>query len=154
MSEISILNQKLAHSLSYYDIDTGRELHRTRFSDYRHECAVDSKNGYASIGPYGIETHMQQSEGGNEIFVVDIAEAKHVRTLSVWPFRRVHGLVVDEQDRLYALSGGTRPCSSPTSRTNRTSRTGRFRQAATRATSLRSARTVRTPFARTCSAAP
>jgi YVTN family beta-propeller protein len=106
MQDVLILNQKLAHSFSYYDLETGKELHRIKFPDYPHEFAVDSQNRYAYVGHYGIETHMHQAEGGNEIFVVDIAAAKHVRTLSVWPFRRVHGLVMDEQDRLYALSEG------------------------------------------------
>ena len=42
MSEVLILNQKLAHSFSYYDLETGRELHRIRFPDYPHEFAVES----------------------------------------------------------------------------------------------------------------
>jgi hypothetical protein len=106
MQDVLILNQKLAHSFSYYDLDTGKELHRIRFPDFPHEFAVDSENRYAYIGHYGIETHMHLADGGTEIFVVDIAAAKHERTLNVWPSRRVHGLVMDEQDRLYALSEG------------------------------------------------
>src|SRR5271166_2271024 len=106
MQDVLTLNQKLAHTFSYYDLGTGKELHRIRLPDYPHEFAVDSENRFAYVGHYGIETHMHQADGGTEIFVIDIAAAKHVRTLSVWPFRRVHGLVMDDQDRLYALSEG------------------------------------------------
>jgi hypothetical protein len=51
-------NQKLAHSFSYYDLETGKELHRITFPDFPHEFAVDSESRYAYVGHYGIETHM------------------------------------------------------------------------------------------------
>ena len=143
MQDVLILNQKLAHTFSYYDLATGKELHRITFPDFPHEFTVDRENRYAYIGHYGIETHMHLADGGTEIFVVDIAAAKHVRTLNCWPFRRVHGMAMDEADRLYALSEGNSTLLIFDDRGNRTCPTAPCPPAATRATSSPSARTAR-----------
>ena len=82
MQDVLILNQKLAHTFSYYELETGKELHRIRLPDFPHEFAVDSESRYAYVGHYGIETHMHLADGGTEIFVIDIARAERVRTNS------------------------------------------------------------------------
>ncbi|WP_369218538.1 YncE family protein, partial [Streptomyces flavofungini] len=43
-------------------------------------------------------------EGGAAVFVIDLAERSLARTIDTRPFRRVHGMGIDDQDRLYALS--------------------------------------------------
>ena len=38
------------------------------------------------------------------IFQIDIAERKLARTIDIAPFNRLHGMQMDDQDRLFALS--------------------------------------------------
>lgn len=107
MAETLILNQKCAHTFSFYDLVSGREVHRLRLPDFPHEFVIDSKGRYAYVGHYGIETHAHHGEGGCSIFVIDLKTGAHVRTLDTYPYRKIHGLAMDSQDRLYALSEGS-----------------------------------------------
>lgn len=104
--EVLLLVQKCAHTFSFYDVQTGAVLKHIRLPEFPHEFVVDSKNRFAYVGHYGIETSSHEGEGGCSVFVIDLERAEHVRTLSIWPFRRPHGLAMDYQDRLYVLSEG------------------------------------------------
>jgi YVTN family beta-propeller protein len=42
--------------------------------------------------------------GGHSVFVIDLAQQKHVATLNLWPYYRPHGLTVDAQGRLFVMS--------------------------------------------------
>ena len=104
--EILLLVQKCAHTFSFYDVQSGDAIKHIRLPDFPHEFVVDSQNRFAYVGHYGIETSSHEGEGGCSVFVIDLEKAEHVRTLSIWPFRRPHGLAMDDQDRLYVLSEG------------------------------------------------
>ena len=104
--EVLLLVQKCAHTFSFYEVQTGAVLKHIRLPEFPHEFVVDSKNRFAYVGHYGIETSSHEGEGGCSVFVIDLERAEHVRTLSIWPFRRPHGLAMDDQDRLYVLSEG------------------------------------------------
>lgn len=104
--ETLLLVEKLGHTFSFYDIPTGERLHSIRLQDFPHEFVVDSAGRYAYVGHYGIETQAHNGEGGCSVFVIDLARREHVRTLDLWPFRRPHGIAIDENDRLYVLSEG------------------------------------------------
>lgn len=104
--ETLLLVEKLAHSFSFYDLPTGKAIKTIRLPDFPHEFVVDSKGRYAYVGHYGIETQAHNGEGGCAVFVIDLVTREHVRTLDLWPFRRPHGLAIDNQDRLYVLSEG------------------------------------------------
>ena len=105
--EVLILNQKCAHTLSFYNPSTGEELNRIRLPDYPHEFVVDSKQRYAYVGHYGIlGAHCVGDQGGCSVFVIDLETCNHIHTLSTWPYYRIHGLGMDDQDRLFAMSEG------------------------------------------------
>lgn len=104
--EVLLLVQKCAHTFSFYDVQTGAALKHILLPQFPHEFVVDSKNRFAYVGHYGIETSSHEGEGGCSVFVIDLERGEHVRTLSIWPFRRPHGLAMDDQDRLYVLSEG------------------------------------------------
>ena len=104
--EILLLVEKCAHTFSFYDVASGDALEHIRLPDFPHEFVVDAQNRYAYVGHYGIETSSHKGEGGTSIFVIDLQARKHVRTLDIWPYRRPHGLAMDEQGRLYVLSEG------------------------------------------------
>jgi YVTN family beta-propeller protein len=104
--ETLLLVEKLAHSFSFYDLPTGQSIKTIHLPDFPHEFVVDSKGRYAYVGHYGIETQGHNGEGGCAVFVIDLETREHVRTLDLWPFRRPHGIAIDDQDRLYVLSEG------------------------------------------------
>ncbi len=102
--EILLLVEKCSHCFSYYSIETGERLHSIALPDFPHEFVVDSKQRYAYVGHYGVETSGHLGQGGTKIFQIDIAARALVRTIDIAPFNRLHGMQIDDQDRLYALS--------------------------------------------------
>jgi len=105
--DILILNQKCAHTLSFYHADTGEELDHIRLPDYPHEFVVDRNHQYIFVGHYGIPgSDCVGAQGGCSVFVIEIAKKQHVHTLSTWPYYRIHGLGIDDRNRLYAMSEG------------------------------------------------
>jgi DNA-binding beta-propeller fold protein YncE len=102
--EILLLVEKCSHCFSYYDIDSGSRLHSVQLPDFPHEFVVDAAERYAYIGHYGVETSGHIGAGGTSIFQIDIAEMRLARTIDIAPFNRLHGMQIDNQDRLYALS--------------------------------------------------
>jgi DNA-binding beta-propeller fold protein YncE len=101
---ILLLVEKCSHCFSYYDIESGERLHSIALPDYPHEFVVDSAQKYAYVGHYGVETSGHLGLGGTCIFQIDIARGALVRTIDVAPFNRLHGMQIDDQDRLYVLS--------------------------------------------------
>lgn len=102
--EILFLVEKCSHCVSYYDINTGERVHTIELPQFPHEVAFDSKNKFAYLGHYGVETSGHIGEGGHTIMVIDVEKREHVRTINVAPYNRLHGMQMDNQDRLYALS--------------------------------------------------
>lgn len=102
-----LLNQKCAHVLSLYDIESGEELKHIRLPDYPHEFVVDSRQRYAFVGHYGIlGADTRGEQGGCSVFVIELESFQLVNILDTWPYYRIHGLCLDRQDRLYAMSEG------------------------------------------------
>lgn len=103
-SDVLVLNQKCAHTLSFYEIKTGKALHHIRLPNYPHEFAVDNDENFAFVGHYGVlGSDCIGEEGGSSVFVIDIKQGKWVHTLSTWPYHRIHGVGVDAQNRLFAM---------------------------------------------------
>ncbi|WP_245680661.1 YncE family protein [Veronia pacifica] len=100
-----ILNQKSAHTIGFFDVESGQAIKQIRVEDYPHEFVVDSQQKYMYVGHYGVENSgIIGDHGGCSIFVIDIETGEQVRTISCWPYYRIHGLALDDQDRLYAMS--------------------------------------------------
>ncbi|MES2947133.1 MAG: YncE family protein [Pseudomonadota bacterium] len=102
--DVLLLVEKCSHCFSYYDIESGQRLHSLALPDFPHEFVVDSQSRYAYIGHYGVETSGHLGHGGTSIFQIDIAARSLVRTIDIAPFNRLHGMQMDNKDRLYALS--------------------------------------------------
>ncbi len=54
--EILLLVQKCAHTFSFYDIDSGAVLRHIRLPEFPNEFVVDSRQRYAYVGHYGVES--------------------------------------------------------------------------------------------------
>ena len=102
--ETLLLVEKCAHCFSWYDIESGERLHSLQLPDYPHEFVTDSAERYAYVGHYGVETSGHVGAGGHSLLQIDIHSRQLVRSIDLSPFNRLHGLQMDEQDRLYALS--------------------------------------------------
>ena len=99
-----LLIEKCSHCFSFYDLDSGTRTHSIALPDFPHEFVVDSSNRFAYVGHYGVETSGHVGTGGHCIFQIDLQSRTLVRTIDLSPFNRIHGLQMDAQDRLYALS--------------------------------------------------
>ncbi|KAF1020541.1 MAG: PE-PGRS family protein PE_PGRS18 [Paracidovorax wautersii] len=102
--DILLLVEKCSHCMSYYDMDSGVRLHSIALPDFPHEFVVDAAQRYAYVGHYGVETSGHLGAGGTSILQIDIAEKRLARTIDIAPFNRLHGMQMDTQGRLYALS--------------------------------------------------
>jgi DNA-binding beta-propeller fold protein YncE len=103
--DILIVNQKSAHTIGYFEVDSGKAIKQIKVDNYPHEFVIDSQQKYIYVGHYGVENSgVIGDHGGCSIFVIDIASGEHVHTISTWPYYRIHGLALDNQDRLYAMS--------------------------------------------------
>jgi YVTN family beta-propeller protein len=102
--EVLLLVEKCSHCFSTYDLASGQRIASVALPDYPHEFVTDSKNQFAYVGHYGVEHSGITGPGGHSIFQIDLRSSKLVRTIDLSPFNRIHGLQMDMQDRLYALS--------------------------------------------------
>jgi len=103
-NNVLLLVEKCSHCFSYYDIASGKLLKSIPLPDYPHEFVVDAAQKYAYVGHYGVETSGHLGAGGTEILQIDIAAQKLLRSINLAPFNRLHGIQIDNQDRLYVLS--------------------------------------------------
>lgn len=100
-----ILNQKSAHKISVYDLQTGAEIFAITTPLFPHEFCINTSKTHIFIGHYGVlGSDVIGDNGGCSVFVLDIFARKIIHTLSAWPHYRIHGVAMDERDRLYALS--------------------------------------------------
>ena len=102
--EVLLLVEKCSHCFSTYDLATQQRIASVALPDFPHEFVTDSKNEFAYVGHYGVEHSGIPGAGGHSIFQIDIRSSTLVRTIDLSPFNRIHGLQMDAQDRLYALS--------------------------------------------------
>ncbi|VTU46402.1 40-residue YVTN family beta-propeller repeat (plasmid) [Variovorax sp. SRS16] len=102
--EILLLVEKCSHCFSYYDIGSGERLHSILLDEFPHEFVVDAATRYAYVGHYGVETSGHLGAGGTRIFQIDLAARRLARSIDIAPFNRLHGMQMDAQGRLYALS--------------------------------------------------
>ena len=99
-----LLVEKCSHCFSWYDIESGERLRSLQLPDFPHEFVTDSAERFAYVGHYGVETSGHVGAGGHSLLQIDIRSSELVRSIDLSPFNRIHGLQMDVQDRLYALS--------------------------------------------------
>jgi YVTN family beta-propeller protein len=104
--EVLLLIEKCSHCFSIYDLSTGQRISSVALSEYPHEFVTDSDNQFAYVGHYGVEHSGIPGAGGHTVFQIDIRSSKLVRSIDLMPFNRIHGLQMDDHNRLYALSEG------------------------------------------------
>ncbi len=103
-ADVLVVVEKSSHAVSFYETGAGRRVGTVPLPDYPHEMVVDARRRFAYVGHYGVRMSSSAGEGGAAVFVIDLVERSLVRTIDTRPFRRIHGMGIDREDRLYALS--------------------------------------------------
>lgn len=104
VEEVLVVVEKSGHAVAFHDVADGALLDRIELGEHPHEMVIDSARKYAYIGHYGVRMSNDVGEGGSSVFVVDLVLRELVRTIDLSPFNRLHGIAIDDQDRLYVLS--------------------------------------------------
>lgn len=102
--EALLLVEKCAHCISWYDPVGGERLRSLALPDYPHEFVTDRAGRRAWVGHYGVETSGHTGVGGHALLQIGIQSGQLERRIDLHPYHRIHGLQMDAQDRLYALS--------------------------------------------------
>ncbi|WP_030105654.1 hypothetical protein, partial [Actinoalloteichus caeruleus] len=102
--DVLVLVEKGSHALSFYDTGTGRRVGTVELPAFPHEMVVDSRRRLAYVGHYGVRMSSDSGAGGSAVCVVDLVARELVRTIDTQPFHRIHGVRLDSEDRLWALS--------------------------------------------------
>ncbi len=103
-TETLLLVEKCSHAFSFYNLHTGQRETSVPLPDYPHEFVVDSQHRYAYVGHYGVEHSGINGPGGHRVFQIDLQQRRLVREIDLGHYNRLHGMQMDEQDRLYVLS--------------------------------------------------
>ncbi|OSC57446.1 hypothetical protein B5181_32355 [Streptomyces sp. 4F] len=103
-TDVLVVVEKSGHAVGFYDAGSGRRMRTVPLPDHPHEMVVDSRKRFAYVGHYGVRMSSTVGEGGAAVFVIDLAGRSLARTIDTRPFNRIHGMGIDERDRLYALS--------------------------------------------------
>ncbi|WP_343526118.1 twin-arginine translocation pathway signal protein [Sphingomonas sp.] len=90
--------------VAFYSVPDGRRLGTVPLGPQPHEMVADPQGRFAYVGGYGVKGWQFAGDGGHQLWVIDLAERKLARTIDMAPHRRWHGMRMDAQGRLYALS--------------------------------------------------
>ncbi len=93
-----IVLNKAEASASLLNPITGKELARLKTGVGPHEVAVSPDGRHALVGNYG------SKEPGHSLTLIDISAAKVLRTISLLPFQRPHGIQWLPDDRVLVTS--------------------------------------------------
>lgn len=107
LRETIVVVQKGDHSLGYYDLAGGQEVGRVGVDPYPHEFALSHDRHYAYLCHFGVALAEDEGPGGNTVSVVDVPARRRVGTVDCGPWRRPHGIALDDRGTLYVLSEGT-----------------------------------------------
>lgn len=100
----AVLVEKFGHSFSAYDLQTGARRFTVPLPAYPHEFAIDRDRLLGYVGHYGVQTFAHPGDGGAAVIAVDLVRGERHGVLDCAPWHRIHGLQIDAQGRVYALS--------------------------------------------------
>ncbi|KWR91360.1 YncE family protein [Cupriavidus sp. IDO] len=100
----AVLVEKFGHSFSAYALDSGARRFSVQLPDYPHEFVVDRERLCGYVGHYGVQTFAHGGDGGAAVIAVDLMRGAASARLDCAPWHRIHGLQIDRQGRVYALS--------------------------------------------------
>ena len=115
-----VVVQKGDHSLGYYDLHSGAELHRVSLDPFPREMALAPDGRRAYVGHFGVALAEDPGADGRTVSVVDLRRRRRVGSLDCGEYRRPLGVAVDLAGAAYVLSEGAgrllvwrRPTSGP-----------------------------------------
>ncbi|MGV6475539.1 YncE family protein [Azotobacter vinelandii] len=99
-----VLVEKDAPAVSFYELPQGKRLASVPLPTQPHEIVADPAGRYAYIAQYGVARWRGPGAGGDKVFVIDLAARSLHRTIDLSPYRRLHGIRMDQAGRLYVLA--------------------------------------------------
>lgn len=99
-----VLVEKDAGSLGFYALPGGRRTDGIALATQPHEIVADAQGRYAYVAQYGVARWRGPGTGGDRVFVIDLIERRLRRTIDLSPYRRLHGIRMDQAGRLYVLA--------------------------------------------------
>ncbi|MEH3023944.1 MAG: twin-arginine translocation pathway signal protein [Pseudomonas oryzihabitans] len=103
-TEYLALVEKEAPGIGFYRLVDGERVGRLELPVQPHEIVADRQGRYAYVGQYGVKSWQAPGAGGHQVSVIDLAERRLVRSIDLAPYRRLHGMRLDDRGRLYVLS--------------------------------------------------
>ena len=103
-SATMVLVEKEAPGVSFYRLPQGTPLAHIPLAAQPHEIVADAQGRFAYVAQYGVDKWLAPGDGGHQVFVIDLAAKKRVRSLDLSPYHRLHGIRMDSAGRLYVLS--------------------------------------------------
>lgn len=97
VSGILLVGNKGENTLSFIDLQSGREIARRSTGDQPHEIAISPDGRLAAVVSYG----------GQTIDIFQIAAMDRIETVSLAPARRPHGIMWLDDGRIIATTEGT-----------------------------------------------
>ena len=97
LSGTLLVGNKGEDSLSFIDLESGKEIARRDTGNQPHEIAVSPDGRLAAIVSYG----------GESIDIFDIAAMEKIETVSLAPARRPHGILWLDDGRIMATTEGS-----------------------------------------------
>ena len=97
MSGTLLVGNKAEDSLSFIDLQSGKETARQATGDQPHEIAISPDGRLAAVVSYG----------GQTIDIFDIAARNRIETVSLFPERRPHGILWLDDGRIIATTEGS-----------------------------------------------
>ncbi|MFB8828820.1 YncE family protein [Azotobacter sp. CWF10] len=102
--QILVLVEKEAPAVSFYALPQGKRLASVPLPIQPHEIVADPTGRYAYIAQYGVARWRGPGAGGDKVSVIDLAARRLHRTIDLSPYRRLHGIRMDQAGRLYVLA--------------------------------------------------
>lgn len=97
LSGTLLVGNKAENSLSFIDLQTGKETARRDTGDQPHEIAISPDGNLAAVVSYG----------GESIDIFDITAQERVETVSLSPNKRPHGILWLDDGRIIATTEGS-----------------------------------------------
>jgi DNA-binding beta-propeller fold protein YncE len=90
--DLLLVVHKLADSVGYYDLATGKNVVTIPVGRKPHEFAFSSDERFAYVTNYGVDTYTETIPGGNTITVIDVAARKAAGEIDLGAYHRPHGI--------------------------------------------------------------
>ncbi len=104
-AETIAVGEKHSDSVSFYDSDSGRLLHRVKVGHKPHELVLARDNRHLFVADYGLTRWTEPDPGGHTVTVIDTSTFQVAATIDLGEQRRPHGIELAPSGKIYVVCG-------------------------------------------------